>query len=123
MRFVEAHSRPTPNWTPPTVLLSLKLPPSPPGTGTGSSPRTGAPAPAPEPAPEPEPAPAPTPAPLPDPEPAPSESAPPTAPVPQAATEAPAKKSNIRSVLIIGATFVSAVILIILMIVFALQAG
>ena len=82
-----------------------------------------APKPAPEPPPAPAPAPEPTPAPTPEPEPAPSASAPPPTPAPQAAPQPPAKKNNIRSVLIIGATFVSAVILIILMIVFALQAG
>ena len=120
-RSVEVHSRPTPSWIPPAVLPSLKLQARP-GTRTRSRTctradscartqtgtraplrpraraRTGT-------------------------EPAPSASAPPPTPAPQAAPQPPAKKNNIRSVLIIGATFVSAVILIILMIVFALQAG
>jgi len=80
---------------------------------------TPAPTPAPEPAPEPAPAPTPTPAPAPAPESPVAESA----PAPAQASAPPAKKNNVRSVLIIGATFVSAIILIILMIVFALQAG
>lgn len=82
------------------------------------------PAPAPQPEPEPEPAPAPQPEPTPPaPQPEPAPEAPPAPAPTQATSDAPAKKSNLRSVLIIGATFVSAIILIILMIVFALQAG